>query len=172
MVKKSHTVLKKGADKLTPEEGKTVTDTYKLLIEMADRVSQRRQAANNFYLSVNTAIIGASAYISAVGQGSMNVLVVAVAGIAVCVLWQRNIESYKTLNEAKFHVINDIEKSLPLAPFTVEWSYLDPDGDGKRHRPFHIVEIVVPRIFIGVHAVQALRAVPWEKVLAFLGGII
>lgn len=163
MTKRSiEAVLNKAVDKLTEEENKTVLETYKMLVEMADRVSQRRQAANNFYLSVNTAIMGASAYISAFGQGNANIFVIAVAGICVCILWQRNIESYKTLNGAKFKVINQIEKSLPLAPFTAEWSYLDPDKKGTRHRPFHTVEILVPIIFVLVHTVQALRAIPWE----------
>ena len=169
MVKHDATfVLRKAVDKLTPEEEKTVVDTYKMLVEMADRVSQRRQAANNFYLSANTAIIGASAYISAFGKGNANTFIIAVAGVCVCILWQRNIESYKTLNEAKFKVITQIEKYLPLAPFTSEWAYLDPDKKGIRHRPFHTVEIFVPFIFIGVYTVQSLRAIPWGALLAFI----
>jgi hypothetical protein len=165
-------VLRKPIDKLTPEEGKTIVDLYKMLVEMADRVSQRRQAANNFYLSANTAIIGASAYISAFGQSDSNIFIIAVAGVCVCILWQRNIESYKTLNEAKFKVINQIEQSLPLTPFTVEWSYLDPDKNGTRHRPFHTVEIFVPFIFIGVHTVQALRTVPWGSLMTLISDVI
>jgi len=172
MTQNHHTVLRKRPSKLTEEDRKTVTDTYKLLVEMADRVSQRRQAANNFYLSANTAIIGASAYIATLGESATNTFVVAVAGIGVCILWQRNIDSYKTLNEAKFKVINQIEKALPLAPFTAEWSYLDPDGTGTRHRPFHVVEVVVPRIFICVHIIQAIRAVPWGTLLSAIRAAI
>ncbi|RDD97660.1 hypothetical protein DTW92_07525 [Paracoccus pantotrophus] len=40
---------------------KEVLEIYKMLVEMADRVSQRRQSANSFYLTVNTAIIGGAA---------------------------------------------------------------------------------------------------------------
>src|SRR5262245_9792406 len=34
-------------------------EQYKLYVEMADRISQRRGTANTFFLTVNTAIIGA-----------------------------------------------------------------------------------------------------------------
>jgi hypothetical protein len=165
MAQNPHNPLRKAANKLTKPEKAAVLDTYKVLVEMADRVSQRRQAANNFYLSANTAIIGASAYLSSAGPSGMNMFVIAAAGIGVCVLWQRNIESYKTLNDAKFKVINQIEEALPVAAFTTEWAYLDPHGQGTRHRPFHVVEIIVPRIFICLHAVQAMRAIPWESLL-------
>jgi hypothetical protein len=86
----------------------TIFKIYALLVEMADRVSHRRQAANSFYLSVNTALIGGSAFLSASGPARI-VWVLGIAGIAICSLWIRNVISYKTLNEAKFAVIQQIE---------------------------------------------------------------
>jgi hypothetical protein len=38
-----------------------VLEQYKLCIEMADRISQRRGAANTFFLNFNTALVGALA---------------------------------------------------------------------------------------------------------------
>lgn len=124
------------------------------MVEMADRVSQRRQAANSFYLSVNTVVAGGSAYLGTLSPSQTSALTVCIAGFAICALWIRNIGSYKTLNAAKFEVINDLEKSLPYQPFTIEWSKLDPDKDGVRHRPFHSVEVTVPWVFILVYALQ------------------
>ena len=141
-------------------------EMYKLLVEMADRVSQRRQAANSFYLSVNTLLVGGSAYLGTLQPNLLNVIVISVAGIAICALWVMNIVSYKTLNEAKFGVINDIETRMVEQPFHDEWSRLDPDQDGKRHRPFHKVEGVIPWVFIAVYAVQVLATIPWGRLLA------
>ena len=36
-------------------------EQYKLYVEMADRISQRRGAANTFFLTFNTAVVGALA---------------------------------------------------------------------------------------------------------------
>ncbi|WP_448140263.1 RipA family octameric membrane protein [Sphingopyxis fribergensis] len=139
-------------------------EIYKMLVEMADRVSQRRQAANNFYLSVNTALVGGSAYLKTKGLGTPTFLIVVLAGLMICLLWYQNIQSYKTLNDAKFKVINDVETRLVEQPFHAEWRVLDPDDDGERHKPFHKVERVVPWIFGIVYAGQALSVIPWSKI--------
>lgn len=112
-------------------------EIYKLLVEMADRVSQRRQAANNFYLSVNTLLVGGSAYLKTLDPSLVTVLIITIAGLAICALWFQNIQSYKTLNGAKFDVITALEKHLVEQPFADEWDKLDPDNDGERHKPFH-----------------------------------
>jgi hypothetical protein len=138
-------------------------EVYKLLVEMADRVSQRRQAANSFYLSVNTLLVGGSAYLGTLEPNPLNIIVISVAGIAICALWVMNIISYKTLNEAKFGVINDVETRMVEQPFHDEWNRLDPDQDGKRHRPFHKVEGMIPWIFMAVYTVQVLATIPWPR---------
>ena len=131
-------------------------ELYKLMVEMADRVSQRRQAANSFYLSVNTLVASGSAYLRTLSPTQTNALTICIAGLAICALWVRNIGSYKTLNEAKFEVINELELTLPYKPFTLEWSKLDPNKDGIRHRPFHSVEVAVPWVFIVLYIFQAM----------------
>lgn len=136
---------------------------------MADRVSQRRQTANSFYLSVNTLLVGGSAYLGTLEPSTRSMLVITIAGVAICALWFQNIQSYKTLNDAKFGVINDIETRLAEQPFHDEWKLLDPDMDGIRHKPFHKVEGVVPWVFALVYLTQALALVPWRRVGHFLG---
>lgn len=156
--------MKPPAPKESSEARAERLEIYKLLVEMADRVSQRRQAANSFYLSVNTLLVGGSAYLGTLQPNARNIVVIAVAGIAICALWLRNIWSYKTLNDAKFAVIHEVEENLVAKPFHDEWAKLNPKGDGKRHTPFHKVESVVPWIFIGVYVVQVLAAMPWERI--------
>lgn len=154
-------------DPTTPVDRLERLEIYKLLVEMADRVSQRRQGANSFYLSVNTLLVGGSAYLGTLQPSARSIIVVSIAGIAICALWIRNIKSYKTLNDAKFEVINDIETRLVERPFHLEWSKLDPDADGKRHMPFHRVEGVVPWVFIVVYAIQLGTLVPRLSICRF-----
>ncbi len=152
------------------EDGRTVLEIYKMLVEMADRVSQRRQSANSFYLSVNTAIIGGSAFLAQLPDTRISLTVVAIAGIAISLLWIRNIRSYKELNRAKFKVISDLEKRLPTAAYSDEWKLLDPDGDGERYTPFHKVEVMVPWVFVAVHFAQALFSLPWRAITTAICG--
>ena len=146
-------------------------EQYKLMVEMADRVSQRRQAANSFYLSINTILVGGSAYFGGGTSPLKTALLVSLAGVLVCRYWSRSILSYKTLNTAKFGVINDMERKLVEQPFTEEWAKLDPDGDGKKHNSFYETEKFVPRVFVGIYVFQAVAAIPWQslwqRLLAF-----
>lgn len=139
-------------------------ELFKLMVEMADRVSQRRQAANSFYLTLNTLIFGSSAYIRTSDSPFHVIIAVSLAGILASLLWIAGIDSYKTLNTAKFSVIQEMEKGLHFQPFGQEWRLLDPNQDGIRHRPFHVTELLVPRIFIGLYLAQIVFATPWLTV--------
>ena len=144
-------------------------ELYKIMVEMADRVSQRRQAANSFYLSINTLLVGGSAYLGTNASSPKTTILVSLAGALVCKYWSRSILSYKTLNTAKFAVINDMERDLAAQPFSDEWAKLDPDGDGKKHNSFYETEKFVPRVFLGIYTFQAATAVPlpdwWQRLL-------
>ncbi len=137
-------------------------ELYKIMVEMADRVSQRRQAANSFYLSINTLLVGSSAYLGTSLTSFRPEFLISIAGILVCIYWNRSIISYKTLNTAKFSVINNIELSLVIRPFTDEWAKLDPDGDGRKHRSFYETERLVPMVFTSIYAFQACMIIPWK----------
>lgn len=144
-------------------------EIYKILIEMADRVSQRRQSANSFYLTVNTALIGGTSLMSKDGISAWSGIALSAAGLSIALLWIRNIKSYKTLNDAKFKVITDIETHLSYQAYTKEWDFLDPDGDGKRHNPFHKVESLVPLVFITAYLINISIYIPWKHLVSICG---
>lgn len=102
-------------------------DQYKLYVEMADRISQRRATANTYFLSLNSAILAFVGYLSVKETGEYNWML-ACGGIALCILWRRLIVSYTNLNTAKFKVIHNIEKRLPISPYEAEWIAM---GEGK-----------------------------------------
>lgn len=132
-------------------------ELYKLAVEMADRVSARRGTANTFFVTVNTALL------AFLGLAELNtVWPVAAGGIVISLTWGLLIKSYRDLNAAKFTVINDAEKHLPLKVFYDEWQIV------KRERPeswlpkdwrswlnwyveFTIVEMIVPLVFAALY---------------------
>ena len=137
-------------------------EIYKLFVEMADRISTRRQSANSFFLSVNTAIIAVVSYLALGNEGKQAGQfhwLVSAAGMAICYMWYRLIRSYKDLNTAKFKVVHAMEKGLPLAPYDAEWEAV---GSGKRphlYLPFTRVEMRVPWVFFVLHAVVFIRVI-------------
>lgn len=157
----------------TSSEGGGVRDEsslltiYGLLVEMADRVSQRRQAANSFFLSVNTAFLSVFYVFRPEDLDFVASTVVAIAGITLCLLWERSIQTYRDLNSGKFAVICELEKRLGCAPYTAEWQYLKRGKISKRYHPFSQVEIFVPYIFVAIFIFIFLRAIPYDELMTY-----
>lgn len=127
-------------------------EQYKLYVETAERVSDRRQSANNFYLSLNSAISVLSGYLSATIKDFW-IILVAFTGILISLAWIQNINSYKQLNSAKFKVIHEMEKYLPASLFKTEWiDYLE-EGKGEKYKKLTTVEKNVPKIFIILYVI-------------------
>jgi hypothetical protein len=146
--------------KTASEYGDTYADhyleIYKLYVDMADRISNRRQSANSFFLTVNTAIIAIVTYIQ---WGTYSYWIVSLAGMAVCYFWYRLIKSYKDMNSGKFKVIHVIEQRLPLSIYDAEWEALGRGKDSKRYLPFTSIENKVPWIFFVLHFIVFLKAI-------------
>lgn len=116
---------------------------YKLYVEMANNISNRRALANNFFLTANTALL---VVIGIIFQNHLLNLLnpVAFIGVSLSLFWCYLIYQYKKLNWAKFQVINSLEEKLPVRGFTVEWDLLE---QGKRpwiFWPFTNIEILLP----------------------------
>lgn len=140
----------------------TLLRMYFNSVEMADRVSQRRQSANSFYLSINTAFLSAFYILKPDELDVLSASIVAICGVSLCLLWLRNILSYKDLNSGKFAVICRLEECIGCAPYTAEWKHLKRGTEGSRHRPFNETERAVPIVFLVVFLFIFLRSLPWD----------
>src|ERR1700675_4010304 len=86
-------------------------EQYKLYVEMADRVSQRRQTTNSYFLSINTGLLAFVGYITT-KETSSYLWLIGLSGIVLSLLWFYIVTSYRDLNTAKFKIIHEIEKRL------------------------------------------------------------
>ena len=143
----------------------TMLELYKLCVEMADRVSQRRQSANNYFLTINTTLISLliaflvySRFVKDMSHGfTVGVLVgVSVVGIANCYVWYSLIKSYKAMNGAKFKVIHDMEEIIGYRPYFDEWEHLSRGEDKKIYNKFTVVESYVPLVFLAGYFIAIL----------------
>ncbi|MCJ7502006.1 MAG: hypothetical protein MUP80_02965 [Acidobacteriia bacterium] len=134
-----------------PDYRSHLLEQYKVYVEMADRVSARRQSANAFFLSMNTALL---AFVGVVARLAPSesllpwLVAVCFAGVIVCYCWYRLVRSYKDLNSGKFKVIHAIEARLPLAPYDAEWVTIGKGENPKLYLPFTHVEAVIPWVYL------------------------
>jgi len=140
-----------------------VLDIYKLYVEMADRISKRRQAANSFFLALNSAMIAAAEYVR-LGDKTLSTAAfysaIGFAGTILCYQWYRLIRSYKDLNSGKFKVVQAIEAQLPLKAYYAEWDALGRDERADLYLPFTKIELRVPWVFMAIHILVILNSIP------------
>lgn len=119
-------------------------EQYKLAVEMADRISARRAAANGYFLTIISSLL------AVLSLQSVRQDWIAGSGLVLTGAWWILLRSYRDLNKAKFKVIQSIEPDLPLQLFGDEWQYLKADPiKGWRHRYAELgfVERAVPLVF-------------------------
>jgi hypothetical protein len=78
-------------------------------------------------------------------------IIASVAGVLFCLCWATTIRRYRDLNNAKFNVINSIEKKLPASAFTSEWKYLCQGKNADEYGHLTAVEYWVPMIFAALY---------------------
>ena len=119
---------------------------------MADRVSQRRQAANRFYISLLSGLGGLYLLLEKILHTQPNIIIWAILIIIISLLWWLTINSYRQLNSGKFKVIHEMEQQLPFACYDREWDYLGRGKNGKLYRQLSKVEGYVPLVIIVLSA--------------------
>jgi hypothetical protein len=156
---------------------------YGSAVEMADRMSARRAGANTFFFTLHAglaAIVGivssarkSSPHGSVPSFDSFGLVVTAVAGLTLSLTWWTLIRYYRRLSQAKYAVINEMEKAFPVRPYTDEWKLLHPDetlttnalqSDRKaawwkpqKHREATAVEQIVPLVFAAIYVALGVR---------------
>ncbi len=138
-------------------------EQYKLYVESADKISERRVSANNYLLTVNAFLVTLHGLLSASPYKGGWAVLVPVAGVLVALTWHRIITSYRDLNTVKFKVIHELEREMPAALYDYEW-YKAEEGRGKAYHPLTHLERWVPVIFMILYVLVAIiGVVDWLK---------
>lgn len=124
-------------------------EQYKLCVEMADRISARRNSANTFFLSLHSGVVTVLAAFA--GKLSDTSAWLLFAGllvlVSVCGSWYALVRSYRLLNGAKYAVIGAMEEKLPAYAYSrAEWKALGEGKDWRRYLPVSHIEQWVPLI--------------------------
>ena len=135
---------------MTTADAAQLLELYKLHAELADRVSQRREAANRLYVSVLSGMVAFLTVSIRIGvEGLPSDIVLFSSGIfgsLLSVSWCAVIRSYRQLNSGKFATLQELEKRLAFPFFTKEWERLKKKG----YRRLTVVETVLPYTFLAL----------------------
>lgn len=138
-----------------------IIEQYKLYVEMADRISSRRDIANTFFLTLNGIALGSTGALIEKGYSLSEKWALIFPLLVLwllCFFWNRLINSFRQLNSVKFYIIGELETKLPASPYRkAEWEALLKGGkDKKIYWPLTHVESKIPLIFAGAYFFAAV----------------
>ncbi len=129
-------------------------EQYKVFLQTSEDLIVRRQNVNNFYISLNSAMVALFTGLLAIDfQSDVRVLVglvFAIMGIALSVSWIKTLVGYGNLNGSKMKIISMMEKQLPASMYDAEWAALSDRLNKNKYVSFTENEKRVPYIFIAI----------------------
>lgn len=135
-------------------------DEYKFFAEATQHLSERRQAATQTYLTVNTAIFAVLAFLikdaGLTGWGLVAVsLPLFLVGVLACLIWHKIITQHKALIGWRYDQLMAMEQAMPESHqmFLKEWKDFFEPRQGKQRFGFSTLELGLPRLFLGLYLV-------------------
>lgn len=133
-------------------------EQYKLYVESAEKISERRVSANNYLLTVNAFLVTLHGLVAASRYHSSWTILVPIAGFLVSLTWHRVITSYHDMNTVKFKVIHELEQHMPAALYEYEWEKAH-GVRGKVYYPVSHLERWIPIIFMILYVLLVLLGI-------------
>jgi hypothetical protein len=110
-------------------------EQYKLLIDSAHKIEERRSASNNIFLGVNTLLVSflvrPSQLTSMTARDIPLLIVLAAIGMFISWDWLKVTASYKMLNSVNYYMIQAVEKLLPMFMFSLRAEIEAEQGEKK-----------------------------------------
>ena len=136
---------------------------YRLALDQANKLADRRQAITTTYLSVNAALTGAIAFLFKDGHlpdvsSQIAVLALLFSGVLACGLWRRLIKHYSALTGWRYEQIRSLENQLPGGSklVTKEYQELYFKQQGKKDTRISPYETNLTWLFTTIYLVFSL----------------
>jgi len=169
-----------------PEGKKLSFEEFKLFYESTEKVTDRRIAANRWNYSICLGILVAIALITQWGLstplnfivGVVAIVLLAVMAILFCFFWIGQIQDFKSLNNAKFTVLNEMaphvefdpehaDKLVSFCPFDREWKKMDELNAIREAGATSLIalkssniEYLIPKAFLLLYTIVLVAQVP------------
>lgn len=137
-------------------------EQYKSYMQDLANLGSRHETSRGFYLSLLTALLSVLALSGEKGLlkeiSHSLVVMVAMAGIGISILWFFNALTFSALFAVKFKLIGEMEKALPFQIFDQEYEYLQKDWKYKKITYVEcVVALLFACLFSGVLVLTAVR---------------
>ncbi len=131
----------------------SLKDQYMMVWEHVNRLMGRRQAMTGVHLTVNAAIIGATAYIlkgkvTFVGWQLLAILLLLLAGMAASYMWTRLVTHYSTLLGWWYDMLRELEASYEREL---------PNFITREYKRFYTRPVKGPRLWFTRHELRLAR---------------
>ncbi len=142
-----------------------VFEEYKLFVESTQFLTERRQAAAQTYLTLNTAIITVLAFlVKDVGFRGWWLVAASVPifaiGIIVCGIWERTVLQYKQLINWRFEQLKQIEAKPEMHGshqfYLKEAQHFYTATPRKERFGFSRLERYLPRLFMAAYGLYGV----------------
>lgn len=125
---------------------------YKFFLQTSEDLVERRQNANNFYITINSAFIALFGTLLTFEIEMFYKVIIgaifAVMGIVLSLSWIKMLDSYGMLNTSKMKIIGCLERNLPASLYAAEWEAMSDRLNKKKYVSFTESEKQIPKIFI------------------------
>ena len=112
-----------------------IMQQYKLYTEQKESFIKRSFSVNRFYMVlviVLLLLVNLTKNVAFVYSLSLP-FIFSIIGIGICILWWINMDSYNFLIKIKFaKVIEELEKQLPVNPYTMEHNAINELRENKK----------------------------------------
>jgi hypothetical protein len=146
-------------------------EEYKLLYQRTEKLSERRQATSQTYLTINTAIFGAIAFLVRDSGLTGWILIQAIGplfivGTLICIIWLNIILNLENVLNWQYGQLRELEGKMrgSVQIFTRENREIFEARKGRKRFSFTMLEAWLPRIlgalYLGYFIAMALAA--WQ----------
>jgi hypothetical protein len=137
-------------------------EEYKLLNERAQKLSERRQTTTQTYLTINTAIFGAVAFLikdSGLRGGALVLIVLPLflVGIIACFIWLGIAKKLEKFLDWQYDRLREMEQAIPgnSMILTRENKEFYEPTPGKKKFSFTLQEAWLPRLLMILFSLYA-----------------
>ena len=113
-------------------------EQYKLFVQSAENVSDRRVRINRYQTSLNLAVVALHGLAPSFIPHPMVPFLIAGAGIAMTINWFLTLRSFRQTNRAKFIIIHSMERQLPREVFREERTLVRESEKGHKRKGANI----------------------------------
>lgn len=137
-------------------------EIYKLHVNVANDISNRRVSVNRHFTFVISGLIVAFVALLSVEEGSagkqlMNkfqyfvdgcIIAVGGVGMVISIIWWLSVNTYLNANSVRYAVMKELEARLEFQFMGRAWELMGPSYKTKSYKDVAIVELILPIAFL------------------------